>query len=264
MLHAGRGKRYTALLLLMIVLSPFYRPTTAGGSSQEPPRPDPKIVSAKTAFLTCEILYPKSEKGSFSTELDAIFKIANSTRIWSTYRPADATQAEIIIKIVEDRSLGTEWRLTLYVYDPEDNAELYKDERKFVTLSNDVTRLINHLVGSVLEERVRIREEAEAAKEFARQQADRIHAEEEENKLKGPAQITCENVNLYANRAAVRRVLRVLKKGDIVKITVLADEEVIVKVGNEGGYIDAQCVQLLPLPSSKPGRVGHPPAPKAN
>jgi len=255
--NARQGKCFIAVSLLVIFLSPFSQETVAGGNSQEPPKPDPKIVSAKTAFFTCEIHHPKTDKDSFSIELDEINKIANSTRLWSVYRPTDATQADLIIKIVEDRILGTEWMLTLYVYDPENNTELYKEDRKYVTLSNDVTRLINHLVEPVLTERVRIREEA-------RMEAVRIRAEAQENEEKakekakeeallGPARITCESVNLYANRAAVRRVIRVLKKGDIVKITLLADEEVIVKLGDEGGYVDAQCVQLLSRGSSKAG-----------
>jgi hypothetical protein len=235
------------MCLLAFFLSPFLQEKTLGSSFQESSKVDSTIVSAKTAFLTSEILYARPDKGSFSGELDEILRIANSTRIWSVYRPASSTHAELIIKIVEDRVLGGNWTITLYVYDPEDNRELYKEGRNFVTLSNDVTRLINHLLDAVLEQRMRSKE--------ARRRPDWIGAGEQTNKQKakedyeqgiGPAQITCGNVNLYANRAAVRRVRRVLKKGDIVRISVTANEEVVVKIGDDVGYVDAKCVHLLP------------------
>jgi hypothetical protein len=116
---------------------------------QESKAVDPAIVQAKTAFVTSEMLFAKSDKESFSGELDDIIRIVNSSRIWTIYRPASSTQADLIIKIVEDRTLGAKWTITLHVYYPEDNRELYREDRNFVTLPNDVARLMNHLVDAV-------------------------------------------------------------------------------------------------------------------
>lgn len=221
-----------------------------------PPSVDSQIVAAKTAFLTSEILFPRTEKSSFATELDAILTIATSTKVWSVYKPAAASNADIIIKIVEDRSLGVPWTLTLHVYEPENNRELYKETREYVELTNDVHRLMNHLLNAVVEQR-------RLNKEEAWQEAERLREEEAEEKERaekdfengiGPAKITCDNVKLYANRGAERRIRRILNKDDLVTITVTANSEVVVKIGDVTGYVDARCVQVLPTQNfaSKP------------
>jgi hypothetical protein len=50
----------------------------------------------------------------------------------AAYRLAAAEKADIIIKITEDRSFGATWTLTLHVYDPEDNRELYKESESML------------------------------------------------------------------------------------------------------------------------------------
>ncbi len=92
-----------------LLLFAFASGLPAAARPQEgPPRPklDSRIVAAKTAFLTTEILYPKTEKSSFTSELNTILAIASGTKVWTVYKPATATKAETIMKIVEDRRLG--------------------------------------------------------------------------------------------------------------------------------------------------------------
>lgn len=250
-------------LLFFILASVLARPATR---PQQNSAPDSQIVlavpqrpseplecAAKTAFLTAAILYRKDEKSSFASELDTILTIASGTGIWSVYKPATAERAEIIIKIVEDRTLGATWTLTLHVYDPEDNRELYKEEREYVDLTNDVHRLMNHLLNAVVEQRKLYREEAQREEEMVRQEerAERERAGRDYEQGVGSAQITCDHVKVYANRAAERRVRRILDKGERVTIIMPANSEAVIKIGDSIGYVDARCVQVLPVPTSK-------------
>jgi hypothetical protein len=189
-----------ALLLLHFVLA---LPTIA--LPQQPPPLDSQIVEAKTVFLTAAILYPKDDKSSFNSELNAILNIASGTKIWSVYKPGTAEKSDIIIKIVEDRTFGTSWTHTLHVYDPEDNKELYTEKREYVELKNDVIRLMNHLLNAALEQRRLIREEAQQETERVRAdaEADKERAGRDYEEGVGPAQITCDNVKLYANSVRV-------------------------------------------------------------
>ncbi|SRR6266478_7007768 len=200
-----------ALLLLLFVLA---LPTTA--RPQQPPILDSQIVEAKTAYLTAEVLFPKDDKHSFASELATISNFASGTRLWSVYKPATAEKADIIMKIVEDRTLGSIWTLSLHVYDPEDNRELYQEKREYVELKNDIHRLMNHFLNTVLEQRRLNREEAQ-------QEIERVRAEAESDKERagrdyeqgvGPAQVVCDYVKVFANRGAERRVKRILNKGD--------------------------------------------------
>ncbi len=228
------------------VAAPFLLPlpTLPRARPQQPPTPDSQIIEAKTAFLTAEILYPKDDKHSFASELDTISNIASGTKLWSVYRPATAENADIIIKIVEDRTLGTKWTLTLHVYDPEDNRKLYQEKREYVELKNDVHRLMNHLLNAVLEERRLDRQEAQHAKEKEK-------ALSEYEARVGPAQITCDSVRLYANRGADRRVNRILNKGEHVTIITPANNEAVIRIGDIVGYVDAQCVEVLAAAHSR-------------
>lgn len=221
--------------------------------SQLSPTLDSQIVEAKTVYLTAEILHPKDEKSPFSSELDTILALASGTRIWFAYKPATAEKADIIIKIVEDRTFGASWTLTLYVYDPEENRELYKEKREYVELRNDVHRLMNHLLNAVLERR-------KLNKEEAQQDAERVRAEEEAERERagkdyeqgiGPARITCDAVKVYANRGAERRVKRVLDKGERVTIITPANSEAVIRIGDIVGYVDARCVEVLLVPVQK-------------
>src|ERR1700737_3605634 len=97
----------------------------AAASPPQSPTLDLQVATAKTAYLTTKILYSKGEKSSskLDAELNSILTIAGGTKIWSIYRPASAEKAQIIIKIIEDRSSGAAWTLTLQVYAPEDGSE---------------------------------------------------------------------------------------------------------------------------------------------
>jgi len=199
---------------------------------------DSQIVNAKTAFLTAEILHAKDDKQPFTSELNTIGNIANETKIWAVYKPATAEKADIIMKIEEDRTFGAAWTLTLHVYDPEDNRELYTEKRDYVELTNDIHRLMNHLLNAVVEQKTmgRLGVQREAEKEKApREQVRSI----------GTAEVTCNNVKLFANRGAERRVRLILNKGDRMTVVTLANSEVVVKVGDVWGYVDAECVRVL-------------------
>ena len=237
MLSAAKKCLYfSAVAALQLFLFGLVLPTIA--RSQQPPTLDSQIVEAKTAYLTAEVLYPKDDKHSFASELDTISNIASRTRLWLVYHPVAAEKADIIIKIVEDRTLGSMWTLTLHVYDPEDNRELYQEKREYVELKNDMHRLVNHLLDAVLEQRKLNREEA-------RQEVEKGERDYETGV--GPAQITCDNVKMFANRGAERRVKRFLNKGKHVTIVTPANSEAVIRIGDIVGYVDARCVQLLPV-----------------
>jgi len=222
-------------------------PPLPRASPQQPPTLDSQIIEAKTAFLTTEVLYPKDDKHSFASELDTISNFASGTKLWLVYKPASAEKADIIIKIVEDRTLGTIWTLTLHVYDPEDNRESYQEKREYVELKNDIHRLMNHLLNAVLEQRKLNRVEAQQEVERVRdaKEAEKERAGKDYEQGVGPAQITCDNVVLYANRGADRRVKRILNKGERVTIITPANEESVIGIREIVGYVDARCVQVL-------------------
>jgi hypothetical protein len=234
MLLAKNHLRYVTLFLLVVSALPPLKVGAARGQQYV----DSQIANAKTAYLTSEILHPKGDKEPFTSELNSIVKIAYETKIWSVFKPATAEKADIIMKIVEDRTPGSVWTLTLHVYDPEDNRELYTEKREYIEISNDIHRLMNHLLNSVLEQRKFNKEESE-------QKSERERAAKEHERSVGTAEVTCDNVKLFANKGAERRIRRILNKGDRVVIVTPANSETVVKVGDIWGYVDTECVRVL-------------------
>ncbi len=108
---------------------------------------------------------------------------------------------------------------------------------------------MNHLLNAVLAQRKLNRDEAQQEAERIREEekAERERAGKDFEQGVGPAQITCEAVNAYANRGAERRVRRILTKGERVMIITPANNEAVIKIGDIVGYVDARCVQVLPV-----------------
>jgi hypothetical protein len=94
---------------------------------QDPPSFNTVLVSAKTAELIAEVQGKKTEKASFGPEIQKILRIANTTKLWSRYRYAVASKADIIIKVVEDRTFYASKTITLKVLNPDDNKEIYTE-----------------------------------------------------------------------------------------------------------------------------------------
>jgi hypothetical protein len=202
-------------------------------SGNPPPlKPRPVIfLSARTAECIAEVEGRKSDKATFKPEIDQILRVVAGTKLWSRYRYAAASKADIIIKITEDRSVVDYETISFKVFDPEDNSQIYSETRSLVDLSNDVSRLVAHFLAAVDDER---------------QQSEIAQKRDQENaRLRGEVQskITCPNATVYANRGPQRRIIRTVSHGDSVAVLMQAGEELVVKLGTSVGYIDAACVE---------------------
>src|ERR1700674_4900379 len=80
---------------------------------------DPIFLTAKTAECIAEVEGPKSERPSFSEEIGHILRAVDGTKLWSHYRHASASKADIIIKITENLSQT----ITFRVFSPDDNKQ---------------------------------------------------------------------------------------------------------------------------------------------
>ncbi len=220
----------------------------ASAFPQEATTSSPIFLTAKTAQLLVEVIGQKSEKASFNAEMDRILRLADQTKLWGNYRYMPGPRADIIIKIEEYRTLVSSETISLTVFNPESNEKIYSETRDLVDLSNDVSRLIAHFLASVsrqkqehssaLKAAVVRREQRELEGASARKEAG------QDSRPQGDIQvlITCQSVELYANRAAQRRMVRVLHKGDLVSLITPAQDEFVVQSGKDVGYVDAECV----------------------
>jgi hypothetical protein len=208
----------------------------------------PILLTAKTAQLLSEVIGKKSEKSSFNAEIDRILRLAEEAKLWANYRYMSGPRADIIIKIEEDRTLVSSETISLTVFNPENNEKIYSETRDLVDLSNDVSRLIAHFLAAVARKKQEysfaLRDAAARQEQRERKGVSARREVEQVSKLQGDIQvkITCQSVELYANRASERRVVRVLHKGDLVSLVMPAQEEFVVKSGNDVGYVDAECV----------------------
>jgi hypothetical protein len=134
------------------------------------------------------------------------------------------------------------------VFNPENNEKIYSETRDLVDLPNDVSRLIAHFLAAVTRQKQEYASalRAAAARREQREREDAYGRKEagQDGRPQGDIQvlITCQSVELYANRAAQRRVVRVLHKGELVGLIMPAQEEFVVRSGNDVGYVDARCI----------------------
>ncbi|HWZ97760.1 MAG TPA: PEGA domain-containing protein [Candidatus Dormibacteraeota bacterium] len=212
----------------------------ASSRGQEPPISS-ILIHARSAQLLAEVIGRKDQKAGFNAEINRILNISDSTRLWSYFRVARGSHADIILKIQEDQTLVGSETISLTVFNPDDNEKLFDETRNLVDLDNDVSRLITHFLSQVQQEK----EIAKKAEEARRQQAQKVLEEAErkdEQERKALLRVICPSVELYANRADQRTVRKVLHENDIVSIVMSAQDEYIVSSGGVKGYVSAACL----------------------
>ncbi len=225
-------------LLTFALLLPL---TAVSSRGQEPPI-SPTLVHARTAQLIAEVIGTKSEKPSFKAEMNRILNAASETKLWTHFRYAPGSHADIILKILEDQTLVGSETITLSVFNPDDNEKLFSETRNLIDLDNDVSRLITHFLNQVQQERETVRKTEEEARQQARKTREEaeLKAKQEREALR---RVTCSSVELYANRADQRTVRKTLYENDIVSVMMSAQDEYIVKAGSDIGYVSSACLE---------------------
>ena len=215
--------KYLSVLVLFAVLPGMAR-------CQEPADRE-MLLKARTASTIVKVEGLRNDKPSFDSALQHLSTAVDSSKIWPQYVNSGASAPDIIFKFTEDQTVPRSPTILLEVLNPDDQKTIYSEQRGLVEVTNDVHRLVLHFLAEV----ERIKQEGTEALPAAAQRAKPADH--------SVSKISCDNVPLYADRAAVRRTIMVLHRGDAVTVTMNAHEEDIVKINDTTGYVDAHCVE---------------------
>ena len=106
------------------------------------------LGSARTAILQSDVVFNRDRKfHSNAIPLSYIYK----SGLFKSFHEVSANP-DIIIKFHKDVFLIDEEKLSLIVFDAEDNSVIFTEERPLVDEQNDVNRLVSHFLAKVSSE----------------------------------------------------------------------------------------------------------------
>jgi hypothetical protein len=131
------------------------------------------LGTARSVVLKSDVVYNKNSK--FNSNPIPFFYIYRAGLLRS-FREV-ISNPDIIIKFHKDVFLIGYEKISITVFDPDDNSVIYSEERDLVDEENDVNRLVVHFLARVKAERDGM---AQAAPEARRIRTAEIEAEKEE------------------------------------------------------------------------------------
>ena len=113
------------------------------------PQDKPLLGSARTAVLQSDVVFNKNRK--FNSNAIPFLYIYQSGLL-RHFREV-RSNPDIIIKFHKDVFLIGEEKISLTVFNADDNSVIYSEERTLVEEQNDVNRLVAHFLAKVKVER---------------------------------------------------------------------------------------------------------------
>jgi hypothetical protein len=107
------------------------------------------LGTARSVVIKSDVVYNKKSKYDASA---IPYSSIHRTGLLNTFREV-VSNPDIILKFHKDVFLIGEEKISLTVYNPEDNSVIYAEERDLLDEENDVERLVAHLLARVKSDR---------------------------------------------------------------------------------------------------------------
>ena len=159
-------RRVAKPILLVVFLLLVALPETAKAQKKQ------LLGSARTVLIQSDVIYNKDRK--FNSEpipLHYVYE-AGLLRVFREVQ----SNPDIIIKFHKDVFLLEEQKISITVFDAEDNDVIYSEERTLVDERNDVAHLVMHLLAKVKSEREALAAEGDKHREARKAEVEAAKA----------------------------------------------------------------------------------------
>jgi hypothetical protein len=139
------------------------------------------FVTAKRVGVDVNVIWNKERTFNSGAALARLSQEIYLSPLCKKFACVDAAKGDIILKLEEDVFLIGSETISLKAYDPEDNKEIFSEERQLLAEANDVNRLVVHFLKAVDDEIQALKVAAERKRLEEKEAAEQKQLEESWN-----------------------------------------------------------------------------------
>jgi hypothetical protein len=139
------------------------------------------FVTAKRIGIDTNVLWNKERSFNADAALARLSQEISLSPLCKKFTCVDAAKGDIILKLEEDVFLISDETISLKAYDPEDNQEIFTEQRPLLAEANDVNRLVAHFLKAVDDEIQAVKAAADQKRLDEKAAADQKQLEESWN-----------------------------------------------------------------------------------